>query len=236
MKRFYSPQQKPATQISYLGIGISPDGGHVGLFYRLTAADPPRFIHLAWDHALRNDPFDHPKWNFSEYFWAELSIPALRAKHAAHFCYDIFQSNGRDKIPYASSSPFGCFIDHVFHPSEEHLGLTCASFVIGALEHAGISLVERDGWKSRCDDATFFRWVIKGLSGELPGFPLPRDVEHIEKVKEEILRGPIRYKPVEVAGVAAASKYPIGFRGAVQLGERVWSILPINEVPAYMGA
>jgi hypothetical protein len=217
-----------------VAVAINSRGSHVGLLYRLTYEEPVHFLHLAWDHALKDEPFQ-PKGYFA--------IPLLtgrpvRAKQVAQYCHFVSDENRVSGIPYSFTAPFDYFDERGtrVHPESSAAGLTCASFVVSVLEQAGIRLFRQGQWRWHCDDHAFFRWIIRALKGEVPLIPPAARSDHPAAVEAQMAAGAFRYRPAEVAGAACSDAIPVTFTEANVLAEAVRRHLPRGYVdPDYYG-
>ena len=225
MPALNSPDQRSADQIKYAAIAISRDGAHVGILYRF-GSEPVRLLHLAWDHRLCNHDVRLNPWR--TYYWVELPIDPDREKQIPQKCLDILDANPHG-IPYAFGYPFGAFNERSeFRTDSTVVGLTCASFVVSALERMGISLFDRSeaGWCSHCDDLQFFRWIVAALEGRISGMPKADRPDHAAAVQAQVDRGAVRYQPMEVAGAATSPTLPVSFSDTIRLKAVVRAALP----------
>jgi hypothetical protein len=225
MSRLKSPPLSPFNEMGFAALAITNDGSHIGILYRLIEGGPISMMHLCWDHQLLNRQFGAR--HHADYVWVELAIDPLRAKQIGQFCVEVSQSNP-DGIPYAFGDPMGAFADDgKWIEANQRVGLTCASFVLSILEQVGINLVDRRAWRKHWDDALFFSWMIRALRGEFsPDPPAALRPDHWMAVEDQVARGAVRYKPMEVAGAATAGYMPISFFEAFMLAGDMKCDLP----------
>src|ERR1700722_13657039 len=231
MPELLPPDHAPAAKMGFVAVAINIFGTHLGLLYRLNMAEPIRFLHLAWDHDLKNELFDSAKPEI--YFWTRIAIDPLREQHVAQECEDVFVGNP-DGIPYGFGEPFGRYDDTgKFIASSGCVGLTCSSFVASVLEGAGVSIIDRNGWGVSCNDAAFFDWVIRMLRGEFPDRPKAKRESHVPAIQAQIAAGAYRYQPMQIAGAATSEIIPVSFQEVVKLAEEVRIKLPQSHRANY---
>ncbi len=224
MSHLFAAVDKPFEQMGFVAIAINKHGSHIGLLFRLSLSDRIRILHLGWDHDLRDEEI--ADWTRQHYHWVALSIVEDRAKQVAQFC-DLVAYANPDGIPYAFGDPMGSYnSDGKFIEANQRVGLTCASFVLSVLEQSGINLLDRRNWQKHFDDQNFFRYIIKALRGEIPGFRAAKRPDHHIAVSNQVAAGAVRYKPTEVAGAAICSFMPISFFEACMRSGEIKNELP----------
>jgi hypothetical protein len=104
--------------------------------------------------------------------------------------------------------------DIIFENNSPGKGLTCATFIIVALESIGHTLLERDQWPSRPEDLEWQAEILERLRPHMSGVEL-------DLLSLDI--GSVRYRPVEVIAACCLDSWPVGFAEASALAEQILS-------------
>jgi hypothetical protein len=212
--RVHTPQEHPFEFIEHVAVAITllrerEGQGHVGIFHKDETTSELRMIHLAWHHSLKNS---RPK---SSYAWISPPIPKRRARQVAAFCRRVYRANALG-IPYAFSQATDCFDQQTgaFILGPDRNGLTCASFVLGVFQSAGLPLIQYGTWpRIRDGDEEWQRLILSQLKED------EASTEHIRRVESEV--GSVRYRPEDVAGAAATERLPASFVQVQPLAEAI---------------
>jgi hypothetical protein len=161
-----------------------------------------------------------------DYFtlWIEPPVVPERLRQLAAVCRRVSRKNEQGGIPYAFSCPEGAsdVQTSAFLLGPTRFGLTCATFVLALLEHAGLALVQLDSWPSgRAGDEQWQMRILADLE------KCGASKEHLEHVRQEI--GSVRYRPEEVAAAATIAPPPAVFKAIERLAEAI--VAKIRQVP-----
>ena len=218
----HSPKDvPPSAPLIGVMVGVS-SAPHLQLHVGLLHADedrPPRVLHLAWHVTTLNEPL--PDNAIVPFWWVELALPAPKAEEIAGLCRRI-----ADRVEVGLEIPYGLLYeggrfrdDGTTLFAGREIGFTCSTFVLAVLESAGLTLVHRESWEERPDDA---RWRASTIAFmRMSGVP----PKHIAGVEREPTWP--RYKPEEIAAACNCAPLPVSF-GDVLAGAReiVRSLLP----------
>jgi hypothetical protein len=231
MAALFSPVTNPPEEVGLVAIAIGMDARHLALLFRFEVNEPMMVLHLAWEHDLRCEDVWPQMAN--NYLGVTIDRGPMRSEAVADQCLNIVEANPGG-LPYAFGDPSEAFDEnHKFIPGNQRVGLTCASFVLAVLEQAGIRLVIREDWGENYDDPQFYRWIIRALSGEIPGYPAANP-DHVAAVRAQIAAGAIRYRPIEVAGAATSDSPPASFARAIGLGRDLLPRLTSDDTPPHL--
>lgn len=186
-----------------------PAAHHLGLLYR--AASAINIAHLCKTD-LGTGILDRRAKARSLALIVGGNLDDDQREQVAAKCREAIVTGSFRAFPYGFSSPQG-FLDarlqFVYGPGK--FGLTCATFVLAVFDSVGVAFIEYDSWPIRPGDHRWQEFIAKYLK-------LPRD--HVDRMKQEKIEVP-RYKPCEVAGAFASSKYPVSFSRASRLGRKL---------------
>lgn len=236
--KFSNPAEDSDT-FDAVAVAIGPRGTspaeHTGVLYR-RRNEPVRFLHLDGHYRLKDET---PRASFA---WVHSNLPRARAMQVAARCRQIARKNLQDGIPYALR------YQHTRFASSGELlwgrveyGLTCATFVLAVFSSVGLRLLKLEEWPKRIDDLVFQDSVftqLRALLGRyrkkraslegVPGYASQRrdydkrieDLErHLKRLQQEL--GCARYRPAEVAGASAESRWPVSFNRAEQAARQI---------------
>lgn len=181
-------------------------GGHVGVAFH--SKDGPRLFHLSWHVDLKLDEFP------VEGCWTSVAValPNKAAKQVVAVIRGIAQR--MPKINYGVNfiAAKGSFKERRYCAPKDSDGLTCASFVVEVLLHAGVDLIRRETWEKSAANEEWGNKVVEWL-GKTPGVT----AEHVDAVKKNV--NGLRLIPFEVAGAASATTdaQPVDFKTAQDL-------------------
>lgn len=161
-------------------------------------------LHLADNFDLRNEaPSNH-------YKWASTSLPSSRCKFLAALCGMIAAND--PQLPYGFDRT-GISIDRFSGKvtlGAEGKGLTCASFILAALETYGLRLLKEEEWprdaNTNWQTDMIEHFKAKGNASE----------EQIRALEGET--GACRFAPNEVVGAGTIRPWPVGYAQATILG------------------
>jgi hypothetical protein len=213
MERVFAIAEQPIDDSLFVAVAIGepePNQRHVGILHR-TANSTHFLLHLAWHCILKNEAV------LPDYFrlWAVPTIEPVRLRTVAAVCRRVWRKNAAGGLPYAFSSPEDSFdaATGALLLGPSRFGLTCASFVFGLFQAAGLQLALYGEWpQGRSGDQEWQEAMIEKLTGRA-------DAEHIDHLRTEI--GAARYRPEEVAAAAALAPPPAPFEKAAALGEQI---------------
>lgn len=208
----------PFDHIETLAIAIagseitrSDERRHLGIFYR-TDDGALSLIHMGWHLDLNKISPD------IRYCWIPCKgIDPVVLETIADWLDIIWEANGQ-YLPYSirqyDANPFDMSGKLIKRNAGD--GFTCATFVLWVFHRAQLDLIDKSSWPHRLEDLKSKQWVINMLRKHNP-----EAEEHIIAQIEDI-DSAIRFRPEEVAGVAAIYiDTPIQFDQAVDLGECV---------------
>lgn len=187
---------------------------HAGLAY-CDAEDPaPRFLHLAWDREIKDEPLDDEELGWDQsYLWIEIQAPLAKRRALAQLCRRIAERvrvHGQT-VRYAVRYHLGSFDPqtgaHV--PAAGELGLTCATCVLAICRGVELELVDIPTWPVRREDEAWFQRIV--------GYLQRADAEWARAVAEDGLCP--RFRPNEVAGAALSPFGKVPFAGALAVAE-----------------
>ena len=132
-------------------------GGHVGVAFH--SKDGPRLFHLNWHVDLKLDEFPVAGC------WTSVAValPNKTAKQVVAVIRGIAQR--MPKINYGVNfiAAKGSFKDRRYCAPKDSDGLTCASFVVEVLLHAGVDLIRRETWEKSAANEDWGNRVVRGL-------------------------------------------------------------------------
>jgi len=212
MGRIYSRAALPVDNVAVAAAGIYRDGAHIGVLHRADPATPVKFLHLCDHLVLKNE---NPRPSMTA--WIDPDIDSDVLELVTDWCRLIFDLHGSGKMPYGFSSP-EAFFDDGGNIRKEGIGLTCATLVLAIFHQVGIKLIDYSTWPklSRAD---------KKACGEMGEHIRGNDLHQFHKLETDATKS--RYRPLHVAGAvsADATRRPVRFRSAIQLGGKVRRML-----------
>jgi len=192
---------------------MTRDQLHLGIVFRCEqTGGKSTMIHLAWYRRLLSQEAD------PEYTWVQPAFNVRRARQVAVYCSEVVLNNPMG-IPYAFSNPDGALDERgTFGADRDHLGLTCASFVLAVFSAIGLPLVIVNSWpKGRDGDAEWQESMVKKLeASRIPA-------AEIERIRQEI--GNERFRPEEVAAASGVSPHPAHFDAVAPYVEELRNLL-----------
>lgn len=205
------------TEDAVVTVQESPVGAHTGLSYRVDDKGARRHLHLAWHHRLRDDP-EPP----SEGLWVEPRLDEYALSDVRVSARLIARRHADGLLPYAFR--FGARFDAMgaLQLNQGH-GLTCSTFVIEVLAHAGVNLVDAATWEQdrpaprRQEDEDAQRRLVAYLR------KMPDARRHADLVEAEVPCTRIRAE--EVAAASGMDGLPVCFLRAEPQGRRVLDAL-----------
>lgn len=204
------------AELDALGLSISSTDNqrHCGFLFK--SAGAVRHLHLAW-HELLQDEVATVDVRF-------VNLPAMHAINKTVVCAALsgLKKNGLS-IPYGfhyRGLRFDSGFTHLTFESDGALGalppgfgLTCATFVIVALDSLGFDLIDDDTWPARPSDAEWQKTIVGHLRR--------RNVAHADALEADI--GLIRPRPEEVVGAGAVAPWPVKFAAAESMAQKILS-------------
>jgi hypothetical protein len=134
-----------------------------------------------------------------------------RANQVVAMARLVFRANSLESIPYGFSPYSGYFNPKgEIGPKAAGWGLTCATFILAVFDLAGVQLVRGQSWPEREEDREWQRRMITQLALRQTASPTPPS--HVKEMRRDV--GEKRFRPLEVAGAAAANTYPVEFPAA----------------------
>jgi hypothetical protein len=215
MDRVFSPSSKSIDNVATIALAILSQGDHIGILYYKDDESTVSLLHLGWHLQLRNDP---PTGTNIPDLWIDPAINPNRALHLEACFRLIWDKNKINSIPYAFSRPTGVFhTDGSIVNDPSFLGLTCATFVLAVFDYAKLPLLQDETWVARDDDEKWQNDMVEIMA--------TRNVpeEHLACIRDSIPA--IRFRPLEVAGAAAAVTYPVPFDTAIEYADRIKELL-----------
>lgn len=189
---------------------------HAGLAYCDAEESTPRFLHLADDRELLDQPLDDERLGWDQgYLWIEIQAPLAKRRALAQLCRRVAERvrvHGQ-AVRYAVRYHLGRFDPqtgaHVKAAGE--LGLTCATCVLAVCRGVELELVDIPTWPVRPEDEAWFRRIVGHLQ--------KADAEWAGAVAGDGLCP--RFRPNEVAGAALSPFGKVPFAGALAAAELV---------------
>jgi hypothetical protein len=213
MGRIYSRAARPVeSNVAVAAAGIYNDGSHIGVLHRADPATPVKFLHLCDHLVLKNET---PRLNMTA--WIDPDIDSDVLELVTDWCRLIFDLHGSGKMPYGFSSP-EAFFDDGGKIREEGIGLTCATLVLALFHQVGIKLIDYSTWpKLSREDKKAWKDMAEHIGG--------KHLDQYRKLETDATKS--RYRPLHVAGAfsADATRRPVRFRSAIQLGGKVRRML-----------
>lgn len=219
----------PFVGENLVGIAITPldaqsDRHHVGIVFRHPQC-MTQLLHLAWHHRLIQEELHVANAHIPSIPYSiivididPIRIPGVIAK------LDLIYERHTRNIPYGILYNGARFDDEgLLRLGQQAVGLTCATFVIAALESARIRLLRWEEWQPRAADGEWFNDILGLLRAAHHRRPQELSLAHLMAVERE--QGCARYRPSEVAGSALASQLPASFDDAVRYSRRVIAFL-----------
>ena len=214
MARIITLPIRPESRVSPPWVGVyltwlEEFGWHAGLIYQ-GRTDTAYALHLVGHKRLKHELPPPSGWCLI------LDIDPLRVPTVVAMLR-IIGKQCPGSIPYGFSDPGRDWFNDqgAFSRQASGEGLTCSSFVLAALDHAGISLAELNSWPAReDDDQSRNDWVArlqerrKSFDGDLAA--------HFDSLAK--LPVGFRCRLLELFGAASASakRQPAGFKHAVR--------------------
>jgi hypothetical protein len=194
-----------------------PVGAHVGLLYQADDDGGRRYLELAWHLQMRDEEVPPP-----EAFWVEPRLTKHQLADIAYSALMIARRQHRGFVPYAFDPADSRFDAQGALRLNKSLGLTCATFVLRVLAHAGIQLLNEPTWNERSEmrrleDDSAQRKLVAYLRKN------PDWRSHAALVAAEV--GCTRFRAEEVAAVSGMTGHPIAFERAEPAGRRVLAML-----------
>jgi hypothetical protein len=191
---------------------------HSGVLYNDPMEDP-RILHLAFHAIVKDEPL--PDANCL-YYWVRLHIDNDRAATLAGFCRRI--AKRRPRIPYGIVYEGGRLADDgTAELSGRQVGLTCATFVLAVLKHAGYDMLDLGTWPPREGDDVWHAHIVKLLIRFHCRNQDLLTADHIVAVARE--RGCARFRPEEVAAACAQTQWPVTFTQVAPEGDMARTFL-----------
>ena len=186
----------PPNKLPAIAIGVTgPNQLHVGILYMEGGECQmlDQVLAQGTGTKLRKSPFKPGKYSH-----IPLALPEERVDQISAHCRQVFELN-EFGIPYGFSPPIKVFNDDNTLNTEEIVGLTCATFIIGVLQRIGIHLVRVEDWPLRTADLTWMEKFVREILAKLS----IADSTHINRVKNSLKeQNVVRVKPSEVAAGA----------------------------------
>lgn len=181
---------------------------HVGCYYRDPETDSICLLHFA-RHGLvsRSRPSD-------EYVWATPALNFFDLTLIANHCAAIYERYESDGIAFSLAYRTRFKPDLALTLDGPQAGFTCATFVLAIFERAGVELLKADTWEPRDSDILWQQHVREyyAASGHMPQ-------ETLEQIQNDI--GSVRYRPQEVLAATTCRRYPVPFKKARPIAERI---------------
>ena len=189
---------------------ISHTQNHCAIVFRSDDVGGVKLAHLARNMRLGN-PAPEPR-----YYFVEFQIHPSLQKFVAAICGKIVQA--QPPVPYGLDGAGIAFDEKtgMILAAPVGKGMTCATFVLGILEHFGIHLLVKEEWPESAN----LQWqqiVLEQLENEAPK-------EHLQAMKADL--GCRRFTPEEVVSCSAADEIPVGFIAAQTKAAELLSKLP----------
>lgn len=219
MDRVFADNERSFSEVRYAAVAIrsiNDTQRHLGLLHKESNSEPPKLLHLGWQHDLRNeDPKD-------SYLWVDPAIPGRRLRQLAAFSRKVWRANGTT-FPYALSPASDCFNQetgqYLYVVGTAHIGLTCATFVVAIFDAVGLSLIEVASWPpNRVGDAEWRSHVISNLRRHPSA-----TASHIASVESQA--NWVRYRPEDVAGAATVQPLPADFATSSERAKEILKLL-----------
>ncbi len=199
------------SDISHVCIVISKpktEQLHTGFFFR-NIKDEVKFLHLAWFNCLfYEDPND-------DYYWLDIPLEEDDLMQIQLLLEEIHDKNGKN-IPYGIAINEIKINDDGTLKKADDEGLTCATFVLRALEARGYNIIDLSSWEIRPEDKKWQEAIIKNLEYSWRD----KDTKFIESQKKYIGKVP-RFKPNEVVAAANSENTPLNQKDTITLGEEL---------------
>lgn len=204
----------PRTTGPFVAIGATlnraQDQWHTGLVYRTQAGEAPRFLHLADDKKLLDQPLDHERLGWEHgYIWLKVPVPLEKARAIAQLCRRIAERVKTDgqTVRYSIRHHLGRFdLTGAYVPHQEERGLTCATCVMAVCRGAEVELVDVASWPVRNEDRAWIGRIVARLH-------LIGDADYAGAVEADGLVA--RFRPPEVAGACLLPPLRVPFQQAV---------------------
>ena len=209
------PDQNPYSSTKGVGLVVRRSNAtqnHVGILY-LHEQLGPRICHLAWHHRLL---FEAPD---NSYLWVDLEGLDDENRLVASAFFRALEEE-MPHVPYGFGIDGECFHqDGTFISPPVGQGLTCATFVVAALNAQGHKILDELTWPDREQDAVWQAHIIEMLEQHSDA---PQ--EHINALKSLI--GATRIRPEEVVASGVHQPWPTMFDDVSSLAEQVLLELP----------
>ncbi|MCT7563994.1 hypothetical protein N5U20_06655 [Aliarcobacter butzleri] len=181
---------------------------HTGFFFKNSDNDV-KFLHLGWFEDLRyEDPDDN-------YKWLDIPLDEFNQLHFQLFLENIYKQN-KNQIPYGISiDGINIGLDGKLLKEEEHLGLTCATFVMRALHSQGYIIIDLDNWQMNLEDKEWQTLIINLLEGH--SLASKEFIEH----QKTYIGNVARYKPSEVVVAANSENHPLSQEDIIKLSKEL---------------
>lgn len=209
----HHPCSAPPSEVAVLSTSSSPLGSHVGILYRSDDIGTIRHLHMAWHMCLIDEPRgNHTGWITPSLDGDQLADLRMAAKLIADRISNKTTPDSFNRflarVPYAIDRA-DAKIDDGFIRLNGSLGLTCSTFVLIALEFAGIELIDMPSWDSCrsveriAEDKGAQDWIVKQLREN------HKHETHAAMVETTV--GCTRVRAEEVAVASALRPHPVTF-------------------------
>lgn len=181
---------------------------HTGFFFKSLSGEV-KFLHLSWYEQLK---YENPDDNYK---WLDIPFDEYNQIHFQLFLENIYLQN-KNKIPYGISiDNIDIGSDGKLLKEEEHLGLTCSTFVLRALHSQGYKIIDLDEWKiiDNDEDKQWQEIIISILEKSAPKEFIEHQKTYIGKVA--------RYKPSEVVVAANSEHPPLSQKSIIELSKEL---------------
>lgn len=189
---------RPDDQVG-IAISFSAHQNHLGCLYRLDR-QRVRQVHLANHLDLRDEELSG---NFQA--WVTPNYPLKRLEQVAALARRFVKRHRDGRIGYGFDQPFEAIRrDGSLQP--DLVGLTCASFVVGLFNTAGLPVVDEVNWpRDPADDS----W-----QANIAGLISRRHPEQAQRLIQQ--NGKTRYRPSLVFAAGCVDLLPASKEGSVE--------------------
>lgn len=211
MNRVHLVTDKPLEDIERVAVGVYFNGSHVGVLHRASKQESLQVLHLCTHKECVNEDVGS-----GAMLWVQPLLELESANQVVARARQVYRASCGGAIPYGFSDFAGFFnAKGEIEGSEAGKGLTCATFVLAVFHLAGVMLVRPETWPEREEDKEWQQTVIDTLA--------VASSNHLNALRANI--GAKRFRPLEVAGSAAAEEYPVEFAKAEELAREVKAVL-----------
>lgn len=215
MERVYPADPTSADQLGGAAVVVFTQGRHVGLLFR-EADQSVRVLHLCGHLDLRCDLPQAVVGEALLYVVPALDPVVVEAVSA--FTRLVRSRHVAGGLPYGYSPPDQFFDARAGFLQPGGEGLTCASFILAVFHRSGVQLIEYQSWPARPEDAAQQQWFVNY-------FRRTGRMTDAEATALATTIGRTRYRPLEVAGAAAAGSHPANFAVCEGLGKELATML-----------